>query len=573
MSKTFVIGSSPTGASGSSGSWSGSSTLIVTDTGVSRPAGNANQNGDEVFVLDSVTATGCSGGSAGLYLGSTTNATTAWNGRAVVGQVYTNATKSTNFVYGSASGARCVYAQGSGGYGYDNHGDSFAGRIRTQTVAWHTVPSVPAAINTTESTDTGIATVTFTFSASSDDGGSDISTYSVDLLLNGTWSNFTSSVAPGSHTSESLASAIGPGTEYRLRVHAINVAGDSGFRQTSLATTPDVPATMSAPKLQVLSSTSVKVTWTEPSNGGSALVGYVLARPGNTVAYQGPTTSVTLTGLAAGSTQQFKVYAYNSWGDGAYSALSAAVALQNVPATPVAPIGKSSSASSIAWSWAAPANNGAAITSYTLQLFKGGVSQEIITGITGTSYTTSGLLLSTAYTAEILAVNAVGAGSYSAQSAAVTTLAGDYAPNLTQIDNTSSIFHVQVTAPTAFPGTETLAAGIQIQVSTDPNFSTGVQTYTSSAQATATLALGTGSGDGLTWTLAEYYFIQAAVKYSDGTWSDFSDSISLTYGGGADAQVGNGSKFTAAQAYLGDGTNWKPISAFVGDGTNWLPLT
>lgn len=562
MAGTFSFGGAATGTS-NAGPWP--SLEVASTTGTTFPTGNTNSDGNEVIYIQSVNITGHGTGGAGVYFGATTNASTAVGGMVSAGHAVTPGTHSFMACINAGSSA-VSWSRGTGGTTYDNHGDVFTAQM-CGSVQWATVPSVPSSLAQRVTGNT--TNITIDMGTSTDQGGSAITEYHVQWATSGV---AYSTLYAGPAKDFVIASPVGAGQPLALRVFAINGVGNSNFRNAATITMPSVPSGMAKPTVSLLSPTSVRVAFSAPSsNGGSGVTGYNIVQDG-AVVQSGVTSDATITGLASGSTHVFQVEAVNAWGASAASP-GTTVTLSSAPSVPAAPTGAATSASSIQWSWTAPADNGSPITSYTLQVFQGGTSVEVITGITGTTFTTGSLLLSTAYTAEVLAVNAAGASSYSAASAAVTTLAGNYPPAFTLVDNSSSIFHVNVAAPTAYPGTSTLAAGIEIQVATSSTFTTGLQTYTSSLTAPQTIALGTGSGDGLIWVPATYYFIRAAVKYNTGSYSTFSDYLSLVYGGGADGQVGNGTSFVVAQAYVGDGVNWRPITPFVGDGSTWQPLT
>ncbi len=174
---------------------------------------------------------------------------------------------------------------------------------------------------------------------------------------------------------------------------------------------------------------AVDLTWTAPSsNGGSGISGYVVtpyvggsARTPVTISY--PVTSTTVTGLTNGTAYTFTVAAVNGVGTGAASAQSAAItpAAATVPGAPTGLNGTAKD-SAVTLAWNAPASDGgSSITGYVVTPYVGGIAQgPVLTGSTQTSYTVLGLTNGTAYTFTVAAVNGVGTGAASAQSAAVT---------------------------------------------------------------------------------------------------------------------------------------------------------
>jgi len=108
------------------------------------------------------------------------------------------------------------------------------------------------------------------------------------------------------------------------------------------------------------------------------------------------------------------------------------------PATPVAPTVTGRSTSSVDADWSAPADNGSAITGYDLRYFPGGSdpsSDDDWIGAnhsgTATSATIFCLAADSAYRVQVRAVNAGGAGAWSASGAGSTLLASTAPPAVT----------------------------------------------------------------------------------------------------------------------------------------------
>jgi hypothetical protein len=136
-------------------------------------------------------------------------------------------------------------------------------------------------------------------------------------------------------------------------------------------------------------------------------------------------TSGTITGLTNGTEYVFRVAAINIIGIGAYTIASSPIR----PGTASAPTGLTATAGNaqIVLTWTAPSNTGASsITGYTVEYTpSGGSAQTVSTGSAGTSYTLTGLTNGTTYTVRVAAVSAVGTGTYSTASNAVTPRADD----------------------------------------------------------------------------------------------------------------------------------------------------
>ena len=128
-------------------------------------------------------------------------------------------------------------------------------------------------------------------------------------------------------------------------------------------------------------------------------------------------------GLTAGTSYTFKVQASNPNGSGAVSAASNAVT-PTPAAAPPAPTGVSAlpATHQALVSWTAPsANGGSAITGYTITPYIGATAQTAVSvSASSTSATVTGLTNGSAYTFTVTATNAIGKGTPSAASPAVT---------------------------------------------------------------------------------------------------------------------------------------------------------
>ena len=134
---------------------------------------------------------------------------------------------------------------------------------------------------------------------------------------------------------------------------------------------------------------------------------------------QCPTNACTFAGLTDGKTYAFRVSAHNRAGDGPFSPLSPSFTPDALPAPPDAPTTRSGDGQ-ITLTWAAPADPGSPITSYTITInppTAQGTSRQVPPN---TTYTWTGLTNGTAYTFALAATNAAGTSAAGPGSAPAT---------------------------------------------------------------------------------------------------------------------------------------------------------
>lgn len=182
-----------------------------------------------------------------------------------------------------------------------------------------TVPGAPTSVVATA----GNVSATVSFSAPPSNGGSAITGYTVTSSPGG----FTGTGA----SSPINVSGLTNGTAYTFTVVATNAIGDSTASTASNSVTPSASATspgqVTGLTLGTATISTQPLTWTAPSNGGSAITDYIIQRsPAGagtwTTFTDGVGTSVaaTVTGLTDGTSYDYRVAAINAVGTGAYSA-------------------------------------------------------------------------------------------------------------------------------------------------------------------------------------------------------------------------------------------------------------
>ncbi|MGI0088110.1 MAG: fibronectin type III domain-containing protein [Nitrosotalea sp.] len=211
---------------------------------------------------------------------------------------------------------------------------------------------------------------------------------------------------------------------------------------SSTSTVPSAPQNLQA----TAGNSQISLSWTAPaSNGGSAITSYNVYR-GTTAGAESSTpiastssTTYNDTGLTNGQTYYYTVKAVNSVGTSPASNEASATPKDpaTIPSPPTSLTATAVSSSQINLSWTAPSNNGGSpITGYKIERSAdGSTSWSTIvpnTGTTGTTYSDTGLVASTAYTYRVSAINSVGT-SVPSNTASATTSATSSNPTQVSI--------------------------------------------------------------------------------------------------------------------------------------------
>ena len=188
-----------------------------------------------------------------------------------------------------------------------------------------TVPGAPTSLTATAS---GTTTIDLSWTAPSSDGGSAITGYRIEISLNGgsSWGDLVGNTGSTSTTYSDIS--LNPGDTRHYRVSAINANGTGDASNVDDATTLAVPGAPTGLTATADGSTAIDLSWDAPSSdGGASISGYRIAvSPNGTsswtelVANTGNTTTIySHTGLDAGTTRHYRVWAINSVGIGAGS--------------------------------------------------------------------------------------------------------------------------------------------------------------------------------------------------------------------------------------------------------------
>ncbi len=207
----------------------------------------------------------------------------------------------------------------------------------------------------------------------------------------------------------------------------------------------------------------VTVGFSQPYNGGTPITAYTVTSTPGGITATGSTSPVIVSGLMNGTAYTFTVTATNSAGTSVASAPSASVTPQGEPGAPTAVAAVSLGLNAASVSFAAPSNNGAPITGYTVYSTPGNITA---TG-TGAPIVISGLTAGVSYSFVVRATNIIGLSQPSAPSAplVLTTVPG--APSISAVAFGNTQVSVQFTPPASNGGAPIIS---YTAVSTPGNF-------------------------------------------------------------------------------------------------------
>ena len=228
-----------------------------------------------------------------------------------------------------------------------------------------TIPGAPTNLSLTS--DAAAATITGTFTAPSNNGGSPITNYY--MLCTDTLNGWTTA-SWGSPITVPTYYGV---TTYSCVVQATNAYGYGLNSTASLITVQAVSPR--PPTITSLTSTFTSITanFTAPgNNGGSPITGYLLTcantSSGVSSTATGTTSPITLSGLTSGAPYSCTEQAQNAVGYGSSSAASSITTISNLPSAPTNVVFSQPGSNKIQVSFSPPTNIASVpVTSYTLK--------------------------------------------------------------------------------------------------------------------------------------------------------------------------------------------------------------
>jgi large repetitive protein len=313
-------------------------------------------------------------------------------------------------------------------------------------------------------------------------------------------------------------------TPYVFKVAAVSSFGVGSYSEISAPVTPHGGVTAVQNLAAAPANQSVGLSWEYPaSDGGAAVSSYSISRSSNggstwvaVATLVAPALTHTVTGLSNGTPYVFRVIADNGAG-GTPSTVSATPG-----STPSAPLSVTTAnvAGEISVSWSAPASNGGySITDYEVQHSSdAGNTWSSLTRApsSSTSATLTGLTAGATYVVRVAAINALGAGPYSASSAPLVLKTAPAEPeNLLAVPGNGSA-SLTWSAPASDGGASINNYVIQFSSNGGTTWSS-VSRGASSALSALVSTLSNGTS---------YVFKVAAVNaVGTGAWSSVSSSI------------------------------------------------
>lgn len=214
---------------------------------------------------------------------------------------------------------------------------------------------------------------------------------------------------------ECVVRDLSPGREYRVRVSACNRVGVGAPSEplsfSTVAAPPDAPG---APTAILESPRSARLEWEPPRDNGAPIIDYRLEMSSSDVddafaeVYRGVENRCVVNDLAPFSPYFFRVYATNSAGRGCRSTTTNALTPRAPPAAPTA-LRYEATVDSLALSWRAPADRGAEILRYRIEIDR----SETETDGPTTEFTIGNLVADACYRVRVAAVSELGVGDWS----------------------------------------------------------------------------------------------------------------------------------------------------------------
>ncbi len=327
-----------------------------------------------------------------------------------------------------------------------------------------------------------------------------------------------------SYTPGYTAAELTADTAYQFSVLAFDAFGNLSPSSTTVTaltlrerdTSP--PSTPTGLHAVGITTTSIALDW-NPSHDDVGVAGYDVFRDGSRIATV-PRSAFTDTGLSPNTKHTYMVRAYDttnnaSSNSGSYSVTTSAVVDKTPPTTPSALIVTGTSTTSVTLSWGPSTDPNGSVAGYNV--YETGVAGPLLSLVSGTSTTVTGLTPKTTYTFWVKAQDKATNESGASNTVSPTTDTPPVQPAVTDVSLSKS--GVSSTCTTQVTATITAVGGL---ASTDVTFSgSGFTTVTvqnvdvSGGTGTATVnGDETGAVSGLTATTSVGSVTSGSVSWS-----------------------------------------------------------
>jgi hypothetical protein len=375
----------------------------------------------------------------------------------------------TSFSFGGLTNGTTYWFQVAAVNGFCGSGAPESGPFITSNSATPgTTPNQVTGVTTTSGPNVGNISVTWTAPGN---GGLAISSYILQYRVTGSGSFFTTITGISPVATNYVITGLASSTTYDIRVAAINIVGTGAYSDIVIGTTfttPNSPSNLTG----TAGNGQVSLTWTAPtSNGGTPITGYLVeystnpSGPWTPINTGSTATTYIVTGLTNGTLYYFRVSGINSVGTGTPSNVIS-LTPSTIPGVSVIISSVSCDNQQVSVTWAPPTNTGGSpILSYNLQYSTSltgpwlptPTPYSVAAPTTPTiSYTFTGLTNGTQYYFQVAAVNVIGPGPYSAQTAnstATPSITPQPPIPITTTTITSSSIAVSWTTPTGLANT------------------------------------------------------------------------------------------------------------------------